>query len=1515
MKFHRKCILFWIFGFLSQNLFSQPTITSFSPGSGPVGSAITITGTNFSNTAANNIVFFGAVRAIVSVATSTSLTVTVPAGNTYQPISVTVNGLTAYSGQSFITTFAGATSQFTSQSFEYTARVDSVSSNIETTKYSIGDIDGDGKIDIITIDRLNNTMSVYRNTSSGGTISFAAKVDFTTGQSPRSVKVADLDGDGKPDVIVTNLHDNTVSLFKNTGTGTNISFAPKVDFITATQPAGISVADLDKDGKPDLVINTVNLEGYVSVLRNTSSGATISFAPKTDLQTTGGSIEDIKTADIDGDGKTDIVIPNYSLNLVSFFINTSTTGNIHFASQASTGAFQNPVQIELGDFNLDGKPDMIVGHYVNTNSPVFKNTSTTGNIVFQYGGSYQGGVPPTGLAINDLDGDGKPDFVTANGLESFSLYKNNSTPGGNFSFSPGVTLPALYNTDVVSADFDGDGIPDLAFNTGIGRVTIWKNRATNPQIYSFSPASGKTGDTITIHGAHFSGTNSVSFGGVEASSFLVSDPSTIKAIVTNGSSGDIVVRTSNDSAFISGFMYLGPPVLTSFNPAFGGTGDTIVITGLNFTDIDSVSFGGMAAASFMLTAPGVIKAVVGAGSSGNISVSNPYGTGTLPGFIYFPLPVINSFTPTAGIAGTSITISGTSFSSVRAVSVGGKPVVSFSVLSSTTITAIVSEGVTGRIRVTTPGGTGVSSGIFSFPKPGISVLVPASGAPGSIITIQGSNFISDTINNIVLFGAVRAKVLAATNSSLTVRVPAGVTYEPVSVTLNGYTVYSELPFIQTFQDGNGGITPSTFTWKGAFVSSSDPRDDYLYDIDGDGKPDIITRNDVTGGVSVLLNTSTLGNPSFAPRVDIMTLVASNVTIKIGDINSDGKPDVVMANLGGRITILRNTSTIGNISFVQKNLDLNYDPTYVTLQDFDGDGKVDLAACSNDVSGTFGAVTIYPNIGTEGDIVFGPAVNIGLSGSPIEIQSADLDHDGKPDIILKNGDGVTILRNLGSPGNFSFDSPKNFSAFNSSGYFYYCIADFDGDGKPDIASSADGNFYVLHNTTSNNIISFDPKMNFPVNEVVEKIIPGQLDGDGKPDLIIVGDKKIFLYRNQSSSGNISFDAPVIYPSRLTYNWTDDAAIGDLDGDGKPDIAIANGADEKVAVFRNEMYEMTDSVCENNNTSFASNIGGSNYHWQLNTGAGFNNLNDDSIYHGAGTATLQIRNVPMLYNGYQFRCVVDGNYSNTTNVIVSPAALPLGSASSPDVVCADSIFNIVFTEISGVPVNSTLEIWEKADSGSFALIASQPYNGNPFAYPVTVNSASIKSYFFRIIPPAATLCGIPNNSDTTTTVITQLVAPVIDTAEYTMTISNPNADAVYTWQLKDSLGIWNDVVPATQGIRYTAVTSGDYRVMGILGRCSQYSDKQKILIAPVPNISPQVFVYPNPASNQITVAHPASGADAKIRLIDLSGRIVKEVPVAKNSTETVMGVGNIKPGIFKIIWTDGKDSFAKTVLISR
>src|SRR5689334_2051955 len=103
----RKIGLVSLFLVSIYNCFCQsPTITSVNPNLGSPGDAITINGTNFSTTTANNIVYFGAVRATVNSATSSQLGVTVPIGGTYQPISVSVNGSIAYSSTPFNLTFS-----------------------------------------------------------------------------------------------------------------------------------------------------------------------------------------------------------------------------------------------------------------------------------------------------------------------------------------------------------------------------------------------------------------------------------------------------------------------------------------------------------------------------------------------------------------------------------------------------------------------------------------------------------------------------------------------------------------------------------------------------------------------------------------------------------------------------------------------------------------------------------------------------------------------------------------------------------------------------------------------------------------------------------------------------------------------------------------------------------------------------------------------------------------------------------------------------------------------------------------------------------------------------------------------------------------------------------------------------------------------------------------------------------------------------------------------------------------
>ena len=407
--------------------FSQvPTITGFSPTSAKPGDAVTLTGTNFNVTANNNIVFFGATRAIVTAASATSVTVTVPTGATYAPITLLNTGgsLAASSVRNFTPTYSPAKTTITATDFQ--AKQDFTT---ETNPYSVamGDLDGDGKADLVVANSNSYTVSVYRNTSSSGSIglgSFAAKVDFATGTFPISVALGDLDGDGKPDLAVLNSGSYTVSVYRNTATSGSIvpgSFAAEVDFLTGANPRSVALGDLDGDGKPDLAVANSG-SNTVSVLRNTATSGSIStgsFAAKVNF-TTGTTPNSVAIGDLDGDGKPDLAVASVVSNTVSVYHNTATSGSIStgsFAAKVDFTTGDTPISVALGDLDGDGKPDLAVANSGSNTVSVARNTATSGSIVpgsFAAKVDFTTGSYPLSVALGDLDGDGKPDLTVAN---------------------------------------------------------------------------------------------------------------------------------------------------------------------------------------------------------------------------------------------------------------------------------------------------------------------------------------------------------------------------------------------------------------------------------------------------------------------------------------------------------------------------------------------------------------------------------------------------------------------------------------------------------------------------------------------------------------------------------------------------------------------------------------------------------------------------------------------------------------------------------------------------------------------------------------------------------------------------------------------------------------------------------------------------------------------------------------------------------------------------------------------
>ena len=159
----------WLFSQLEM-LAQAPTITAFSPASAVPGSVVTISGSGFSVNSGDNIVFFGETRATVVSSSVNSLTVNVPIGATFSPIMVINSsvGLAGYSRQNFLPIYSPPKTELTIGEFSPKINIPNGSNQTALTS---ADLDGDGRIDVATVDSYNNTLSVYRNNVSAGWLS------------------------------------------------------------------------------------------------------------------------------------------------------------------------------------------------------------------------------------------------------------------------------------------------------------------------------------------------------------------------------------------------------------------------------------------------------------------------------------------------------------------------------------------------------------------------------------------------------------------------------------------------------------------------------------------------------------------------------------------------------------------------------------------------------------------------------------------------------------------------------------------------------------------------------------------------------------------------------------------------------------------------------------------------------------------------------------------------------------------------------------------------------------------------------------------------------------------------------------------------------------------------------------------------------------------------------------------------------------------------------------------------
>lgn len=780
-----------------------------------------------------------------------------------------------------------------------------------------------------------------------------------------------------------------------------------------------------------------------------------------------------------------------------------------------------------------------------------------------------------------------------------------------------------------------------------------------PVIYGFTPDSAYRNQQLNIYGENLGvpGAGSVvTLGGVNAGySGYNGNYSSISVYVGNGSTGFVKVTTLGGTDSIAGFKFIPPPVINSFSPASAKPRDTVDIYGSGFLNTSAVYFGDSSARSFVIVSPGHIRAAVSHGKTGPVKIVQPSGISTLGGFTFIPLPppVVESFTPVAAISGTELIVTGQYLWGVTSVKIGTTPVKFFTQVDFNTLKITVPLGASGTVNVVTYYGQHTSSSLFQRVLPAaITGISPLFAEAGQSLVIQGNGFGTDPAAVKVKIGDIPAAISAIGDNSITITIPAGVSYGYVNVMKNGLTVYSQ----QKFNPVNNSIAYLNIT-GGSFkamppIGSSGigyDRQTAAIDLNGDGKIDFITISNY-GTWVYKINESTPGKPVWRDAGSASLYSATRVSV--ADMDGDGKSDVVIFAAGwGGGDIGLNISTADTVGFVFSDKYISEDGR---IADMNGDGKMDVVTKNGNYNS--GPLYVLLNNSVPGKIMMSDTLILNMPSNFAYfdlMHVADLNGDSLPDIIGKNGNYTYVFKNTGTRELPSFTANPVALKIDDmpSSYFYNpekaITGDMDGDGMPDLLVAHNAyntaSFNMYRNTSSGGDISFAPYQLITNSRVGKLFDLADFNGDNKPDIVIGDDMWTAVHQNRSTPGNIALE-----PKISTLGGTDAACVADIDGDNKQDIISSSY--NNLFVLRNRMNEPQQTpACVNGNVTLNAGISGFAYQWQVDTGNGYTNITNNTNYSGVNTAQLTITAVPTGFFKYKYRCKVNYTINGEPYVI--------------------------------------------------------------------------------------------------------------------------------------------------------------------------------------------------------------------------------------------------------------------------
>jgi hypothetical protein len=944
-----------------------------------------------------------------------------------------------------------------------------------------GDFNGDGRLDLATASYLAGDVTVALGLGDG---TYQDAVRFAVGIQPVSLVLGDFNGDGCLDLATANSGSDDVSVLLGRGDGT---FRSEVRLAVGTVPVFLLAADVNGDGRLDLA--TANyVSGDVSLLCGRGDGT---FQPET--RTAAGTAPiALANGDFNRDGRCDLAVVSQTSDEVTVFL-ARPAGT--FQEQGRFAVGRLPRSLTVGDFNRDGILDLATA---NNNSDDVSVLLGRGDGTFRDQVRYAVAPYPFALITADLNGDGRVDLATANQLVSETSVLLGL---GDGTFVPPDAVGTALRSPPVVADLDGDGAADIAVADRAGNVLFRRGRPGEPGTFDppivlnpdsryaardLAVVATPQGPILAALDAHDS---SVSFYSRGADGNLtrtggLAVPGTLPARLA---AGDLNGDQRDDLVVVVGGSTEILVYLQGEQGTFAATPDFTADVGLVPSDVALVDADG----------DGRLDITVSSQFAGDVRVLL-----NLP-----PAPFSSELRFRAGtglyylddLTGTPQVRSGEATTGLVAGNFDADPAAELVVLNSGSNSFSVLHG----------------DGFGGFLNPLAAQTFATGLRPAAIVA---GRFDADPFSDLAVLNEETGTVSVFLGSA------TGAFTEKIATDANGNPI--------VLSAGNLPTGLST------------------HDVNGDGRLDLLVGNDF-GDVLILLGN---GDGTFQPY----QRTSRGMALAVADLNGDGHEDFIFAN-EARDRVSVQYSQAGQ-SFTQDRANGLLAPGAVSVADLNGDGTKDLVVAN----GGGNNVLVYLGVG-HGQ--FGSAQSFFAGTNPAGITIEDLNGDGLPDLVVANegSNDVTLLlgsRTLAnSASGWTLTPGPRLRA--GMGPVSTTVHDVTGDAIPDIlVSNSQSNNITLLPGVGNGFFNDRAAVSFPTGLSPQQVLVGNFDGNAGLDLVSInaGSNDLTFFPNPSFTSSVAglrLDSGGELPLA--------AVEGDFNFDGLSDLVVVNNGDGRMTLL--------------------------------------------------------------------------------------------------------------------------------------------------------------------------------------------------------------------------------------------------------------------------------------------------------------------------------------------------------------